>query len=283
MIAMLATMKAGAAYVPMDPEYPPDRLALMAEDSEVCTVWNARSTAAAPCRDRACCCARPAERAGYTEMKPKGLHALPARFTSPHSGVLMRSDSATALELLLDSTSQSSLQQFSSTPAPLSLCAVQAPVLLSQRHVHARIALQTNAKVILVDEHWADVARLPTSRVQADITPDSLGYIIFTSGSTGRPKGTLLQHRGLINYLHYLCRSACCASDCALAASACYVRSFTAWPASQSYAQDAASVRLVSAALLALLLTPVLSRAACTDWAVGRCPFRRHPSGTKEA
>ena len=35
MVAMLATMKAGAAYVPMDPEYPADRLALMAEDSEV--------------------------------------------------------------------------------------------------------------------------------------------------------------------------------------------------------------------------------------------------------
>ena len=35
MISMLATLKAGAAYVPMDPEYPPDRLALMAEDSEV--------------------------------------------------------------------------------------------------------------------------------------------------------------------------------------------------------------------------------------------------------
>ena len=38
------------------------------------------------------------------------------------------------------------------------------------------------------------------------ITPDSLAYIIFTSGSTGRPKGTLLEHAGLINYLHYLCR-----------------------------------------------------------------------------
>ena len=28
-------MRAGGAYVPMDPSYPPDRLALMVEDSEV--------------------------------------------------------------------------------------------------------------------------------------------------------------------------------------------------------------------------------------------------------
>lgn len=35
MIAMLGVLKAGGNYVPMDPEYPADRLALMAEDSEV--------------------------------------------------------------------------------------------------------------------------------------------------------------------------------------------------------------------------------------------------------
>ena len=29
-------MKAGSAYVPMDPDYPPDRLAIMAGDSKVC-------------------------------------------------------------------------------------------------------------------------------------------------------------------------------------------------------------------------------------------------------
>jgi amino acid adenylation domain-containing protein len=33
LIALLAVLKAGAAYVPLDPNYPPDRLALMVEDS----------------------------------------------------------------------------------------------------------------------------------------------------------------------------------------------------------------------------------------------------------
>ena len=34
-------------------------------------------------------------------------------------------------------------------------------------------------------------------------------YIIFTSGSTGRPKGAVLQHAGVINYLHCLTQYAC--------------------------------------------------------------------------
>ena len=35
MVSMMAVLKAGGAFVPMDPEYPADRLALMAEDAEV--------------------------------------------------------------------------------------------------------------------------------------------------------------------------------------------------------------------------------------------------------
>ena len=34
-IGIFAVLKAGAAYIPMDPEYPADRLMIMAEDSEV--------------------------------------------------------------------------------------------------------------------------------------------------------------------------------------------------------------------------------------------------------
>ena len=37
-VALLGVLKAGGAYVPMDSSYPPDRLALMMEDSEVC-MW----------------------------------------------------------------------------------------------------------------------------------------------------------------------------------------------------------------------------------------------------
>ena len=34
-VALLGVLKAGGAFVPMDPSYPPERLALMVEDSQV--------------------------------------------------------------------------------------------------------------------------------------------------------------------------------------------------------------------------------------------------------
>lgn len=39
------------------------------------------------------------------------------------------------------------------------------------------------------------------SNLSAKGTADDLVYIIYTSGSTGNPKGTMIEHRGLVNYI----------------------------------------------------------------------------------
>ena len=38
-------------------------------------------------------------------------------------------------------------------------------------------------------------------------TPQDLAYVIYTSGSTGRPKGVMIEHRALINRLHWMQRA----------------------------------------------------------------------------
>ncbi|MEU1628934.1 non-ribosomal peptide synthetase [Streptomyces sp. NPDC020096] len=40
----------------------------------------------------------------------------------------------------------------------------------------------------------------------ADFSPSDLAYIIYTSGSTGRPKGVQIEHRNLVNYVHWATR-----------------------------------------------------------------------------
>lgn len=84
---------------------------------------------------------------------------------------------------------------------------MQVPVLLSLSKIDAQIPLPPSAQRVNLDTDWGRVADFPSTRPSRGRShPDSLAYIIFTSGSTGRPKGTLLQHSGLINYLHCLVR-----------------------------------------------------------------------------
>ena len=66
--------------------------------------------------------------------------------------------------------------------------------------------------VLQVDKEREATAEQPTASLGARAKPDNMAYIIFTSGSTGRPKGTVLQHAGVINYLHCLTTCACSVS-----------------------------------------------------------------------
>ncbi|HEU0301538.1 MAG TPA: amino acid adenylation domain-containing protein, partial [Longimicrobium sp.] len=49
---------------------------------------------------------------------------------------------------------------------------------------------------------WADAPAADPHR--AGVTPAHLAYVIYTSGSTGRPKGVLLEHRTMVNRLHWM-------------------------------------------------------------------------------
>ncbi len=84
---------------------------------------------------------------------------------------------------------------------------VQAPVLLTQQHLVdsglESINLIQNSLVVCLDTDWQKIAQSSLENPVTQVTVDNLAYVIYTSGSTGKPKGTLIEHRGLINYLNW--------------------------------------------------------------------------------
>ncbi|WP_328455805.1 amino acid adenylation domain-containing protein [Streptomyces sp. NBC_00386] len=74
----------------------------------------------------------------------------------------------------------------------------QAPLIITSSNHTDRLPADTPR--LLVDAEWPEG---PTTNPAPLATPDDLAYIIYTSGSTGRPKGVALEHRGVVNYLHW--------------------------------------------------------------------------------
>jgi amino acid adenylation domain-containing protein len=79
----------------------------------------------------------------------------------------------------------------------------------------------TDANVQLLLVHTATVAKAPTGvptinlenpRIYTGSTsnpplvnqPNDLAYVIYTSGSTGKPKGVMIEHRSVVNRLHWM-------------------------------------------------------------------------------
>jgi amino acid adenylation domain-containing protein/FkbH-like protein len=76
----------------------------------------------------------------------------------------------------------------------------RARVLLTETRLAAALPPH-DARPVLIDADWSQIATRPTSAVGGDVAPSQLAYVIYTSGSTGRPKGAMITHEGLTNYL----------------------------------------------------------------------------------
>ena len=62
------------------------------------------------------------------------------------------------------------------------------------------------AGLLLTDEKVAKILAMdpPAERFVPRCTPEHLAYMIYTSGSTGKPKGVMIQHKALLNFVHFI-------------------------------------------------------------------------------
>ena len=81
------------------------------------------------------------------------------------------------------------------TDAGCTYCLVEKPY-------DTRECLQSGCKPLLLDELAVD-GSAPEDWQDVVAAPDDLAYVIYTSGSTGRPKGVQIEHRNLVNYVHW--------------------------------------------------------------------------------
>ncbi|WP_270171313.1 non-ribosomal peptide synthetase [Paenibacillus sp. SYP-B4298] len=77
-----------------------------------------------------------------------------------------------------------------------------AAVLLAEQRL-LKQAPATAATVIELDDVQRYAGERSDVAPAGSAQPEQLAYVIFTSGSTGKPKGVQIEHRGLLNLIHW--------------------------------------------------------------------------------
>ncbi len=73
--------------------------------------------------------------------------------------------------------------------------------------VHGKTAGRTAFRGTIIDLDDPSLYRGSEANPVHINKPEDLAYVIYTSGSTGRPKGVMIEHRAVINRLHWMQRA----------------------------------------------------------------------------
>ena len=166
-VALYGVLKAGGFYVPVDPEYPAERIAYMLDDSAARLVLTQE---------------RLLERLPHAPSDQRSTSAPDVlRTPSPNDVIL---SAAAAPE----------------HPAHGSPAAAEGPVADASTPSANRASSPVEA--IAPDRPGALDAHDPAPLAAVD--PSALAYVIYTSGSTGRPKGAGNTHRGVVNRILWM-------------------------------------------------------------------------------
>ncbi len=81
----------------------------------------------------------------------------------------------------------------------------QAQVLLTQVRLLDRLPAHAG-RTLCLDRDWPIIATQPATNATTAASATNLAYVIYTSGSTGTPKGVMIEHRSLVNHMHWMQR-----------------------------------------------------------------------------
>ncbi|MDZ5604327.1 amino acid adenylation domain-containing protein [Pseudomonas sp. RP23018S] len=179
-VGLLAIHKAGGAYLPLDPSYPPERLDYMIRDSGITLLL------------------RQPEQAQALPL-PDGVEALAITELDDVARTATTQHTEPAQAHPLQTPTGRSAFPDSALNAEARATSAQA-IASDQTHpLSASASTQPLAMAHLDNPHHTAPARTPD--------PEHLAYVIYTSGSTGQPKGVQVRHAGLINHMAWMQRT----------------------------------------------------------------------------
>ncbi|MCA2177489.1 amino acid adenylation domain-containing protein [Nonomuraea glycinis] len=173
-IAVHAVVAAGAAYLPLEPDHPADRLAGMLAD------------------------------AGARLAISTGGHA--ARLPNEVTAVLLDRDAEAVVPdrdaeaVVPDRDAEAVVPD---RDAEAVVPDRDAEAVVPDRDGEA-VVRDRDGEGVVLDRDAEAVVGAESGPVGVPIHPDSLAYVIFTSGSTGRPKGVGVSHRAIVNRLRWM-------------------------------------------------------------------------------